>query len=256
VCVPPTETDEERTEKEKKKRRKTIKFRVEVFSAFVLLGYFGVTILIWCASKKAAEEAKRAADTASQQVEVTKDALCAQFRPWLGIEKATHELDRIQCPVKNYGKAVARKVVVRAYWIDESDLARWEHPASHEEEYDLKFLKICDDAVTESRTYGARKTTDPGRHGTIFPEEQVRIEDAPISNEFKRSSAKQFIAVCMAYQGLDAALPAPTKPERYPLFVSGMFRTQVLYRTTPTKELTIIDADAFDPPQNCRVKSP
>ena len=54
MCIPPAESDEEQTEKKKKRRRKTIKLWAEVVSAIVLLGYFGVTILIWCANNKAA----------------------------------------------------------------------------------------------------------------------------------------------------------------------------------------------------------
>ena len=191
---------------------------------------------------------------AKRQVELTQDALYAGDRPWIGIKNTTYALNRLQCTVKNYGRTVARKIVVRAYWIDEKDLTRWEQPASHEEEYDLKFLKICDDAVTESRTYGLRRSTIPGRYGAIFPDELVSIDNVPIGDQLRQSNIKQFVAVCIAYQGIEAALAAPTKPERHPLFVSAMFRTQALYRTTPTDELKMIDSEAWDPFEVWRIK--
>jgi hypothetical protein len=51
VCIPPTPTKEEETEKKKYKRRKTILYRVKIGSLIVLFIYAGFTILIWCVMK-------------------------------------------------------------------------------------------------------------------------------------------------------------------------------------------------------------
>ena len=59
MCIPPTEPNEERTAKDLKQRRETITFWIELASAVILLGYFGVTILIWSANKDAAESSRR-----------------------------------------------------------------------------------------------------------------------------------------------------------------------------------------------------
>ena len=76
ICVPPVDSKEEETEKKNIKRRKTITFRVEMASAFVLFIYAVFTALIYCATKKAADAAKSAADTASKQLELAE-------RPWV-----------------------------------------------------------------------------------------------------------------------------------------------------------------------------
>jgi hypothetical protein len=80
VCVPPTLSSEQQAEKKKKKRRKTIAFWVEIITAVILAGYFGVTILIWWANNKSATAAKKSADTA-------QDALVIGQRPWAGTER-------------------------------------------------------------------------------------------------------------------------------------------------------------------------
>ena len=59
VCIPPTESIEEKAKKEKKDRRETVAVVAEIVSAAILLLYFGVTILIWNANKKAADIASR-----------------------------------------------------------------------------------------------------------------------------------------------------------------------------------------------------
>jgi succinate dehydrogenase hydrophobic anchor subunit len=75
VCIPPTESDQEKAKKKQKERRKTVKFWAEIISAFVLFGYFTVTILIWCANKKSAE-------TATKELELSQ-------RPWVSMEHIT-----------------------------------------------------------------------------------------------------------------------------------------------------------------------
>ncbi len=76
MCIPQTESDEERTKKKKNERRKTTKFWVEIVSAFILLGYFGATILIWSANKKAADSAEKSLGLAQNQFRMDQ-------RPWL-----------------------------------------------------------------------------------------------------------------------------------------------------------------------------
>jgi hypothetical protein len=73
VCIPPTESIEEKAKKEKKDRRETVAFVAEIVSAAILLLYFGVTILIWSANKKAA-------DIASRQLKLSE-------RAWVGINQ-------------------------------------------------------------------------------------------------------------------------------------------------------------------------
>ena len=70
-CIPPTESIEERTAKKKKERREAIKFVVEIVSAIILLLYFGVTVLIWCANKNSAE-------IAVKELELSQ-------RPWVSL---------------------------------------------------------------------------------------------------------------------------------------------------------------------------
>jgi hypothetical protein len=74
MCIPPPESDEERANQKKNERRKTIKFWVEIASAIILLGYLGVTILIWCATKQAIQSAEKTSRR--------------EQRAWLSIKKA------------------------------------------------------------------------------------------------------------------------------------------------------------------------
>lgn len=78
LCTPPTKSEEESAEGKKRKRRETIKFRVELIGAFVLVIYTAFTILMWRANKKSADAAKSAADTAREQLELSE-------RPWIKI---------------------------------------------------------------------------------------------------------------------------------------------------------------------------
>src|ERR1700693_723353 len=59
VCVPRTLTDREQAEKKKNKGRKAISFWVRIASLVLLAIYAGVTILIWCVTKKAGETATK-----------------------------------------------------------------------------------------------------------------------------------------------------------------------------------------------------
>ena len=74
MCVPPAESDEERTNRKKKERREKIKFRVEIFSAITLFCYFGVTTLIWLTAQKQTTLMR-------QQVVGTQGALIALASP-------------------------------------------------------------------------------------------------------------------------------------------------------------------------------
>jgi hypothetical protein len=74
VCIPPPLTDKEAAQKKNNQRRKAIKFWIEIAGVVILFGYFSFTILIWYASKKAADAAKQAADTAT-------DTFKLSFRP-------------------------------------------------------------------------------------------------------------------------------------------------------------------------------
>ena len=182
--------------------------------------------------------------------QLNRDAIYAQLRPWLGFQHSSIlGSDHIQSSVKNFGKAVARRLVLRAFWIDERDRGIWTQPGNREEEFSLGFHKICDEAVNESRMPGVLK--EPYR--IVFPDEQVALDDVVISNQFN-SKPTRFIAVCVAYQGIDAALPASTEPERHPLFPSGVFRTQALYEVTSTNDLKIVAAEAFEPLELWRVR--
>src|SRR5216684_4096809 len=79
VCIPRTLSDQEQAEKKKKRRRKAISFVVRIGSLVILFIYAGVTILIRCATKKSADAAMSAADTA-------RDTLIVAERPWIKIE--------------------------------------------------------------------------------------------------------------------------------------------------------------------------
>ncbi len=79
ICIPPTPSSEEEADKKKQERRKTIKFRVEIAGALILLVYAFFTILIWCASKKSADAAKSAAVTAANNLNAFEDSQSAQL---------------------------------------------------------------------------------------------------------------------------------------------------------------------------------
>src|ERR1700743_3190257 len=49
VSLPPPQSDKERADQEKKKRRESVKFWVELFGLIVLIVYAGFTIAIWIA---------------------------------------------------------------------------------------------------------------------------------------------------------------------------------------------------------------
>jgi hypothetical protein len=78
VCIPAAKSVEEKTENEKKNRRETIKFRVEIVSAIVLFVYAGLTAVIAFYSIRAANAAKKAAGAAAEQAEMLD-------RPWVTI---------------------------------------------------------------------------------------------------------------------------------------------------------------------------
>src|ERR1017187_9841678 len=83
ICVPPAPSSEEEAEKKKQKRRKTIKFRVEIAGIVILLVYAFFTILIWCATKKAADAAKQSADAATLQSATAVKQLEISERAWI-----------------------------------------------------------------------------------------------------------------------------------------------------------------------------
>ncbi len=100
MCFSPPLSDQEERKREKKERRKTIKFVVEVISAVVLAGYFGVTILILRTNRHANE--------------IAQQAIEAQTRPWLSAMDnpkitQTHEFPTniaFDINVRNFGSSV------------------------------------------------------------------------------------------------------------------------------------------------------
>ena len=92
VCVPSTLTDREQTEKKKNRRRKAISFWVRIASLALLALYAVVTILIWCATKKDADAARSAAETATRQ----EAFLEVSQRPWVEISLADPPIDQQQ----------------------------------------------------------------------------------------------------------------------------------------------------------------
>jgi len=85
ISLPRTLSVEEQAEKEKKEGRKTISFWVRIASLGVLVVYAGVTILIWCANKKAADAAMIAAMAAKTASETAQKQLEQTERPWLKV---------------------------------------------------------------------------------------------------------------------------------------------------------------------------
>ena len=63
VCIPPPLTDTIKAKEQKKERRETIKFVVEVVGVVLLFIYASFTILIWWANNKAADATTRAANS-------------------------------------------------------------------------------------------------------------------------------------------------------------------------------------------------
>ena len=163
MCVPPTESDEERAKKEKKERRKTIMFWVEIVSAIILFGYLGVTILIWCANKQAAKAAKEAADTAH-------DTLIISERPWMSASIELLGPGLIFDPngsaslnlgvaVKNIGHSVANSIDVRAemYPMSYDEIGVFKDPIQRESAFCDKFRQEI--------------PRDPRMLGTLFPQD-------------------------------------------------------------------------------------
>lgn len=101
ICIPPTPSKEQETERQKTKRRQTIKFRVEMFSALILFVYAGFTALMYCANQKAADAAKQSADA---YMEGESARIVIDF-PW---EYSPNEKRIIS--VRNHGITIAENV--------------------------------------------------------------------------------------------------------------------------------------------------
>lgn len=59
VCIPPSTTPEKEAENKKRKNRETIKYRVEIAGAFILLVYAFFTVLIWISNRNANDIAEK-----------------------------------------------------------------------------------------------------------------------------------------------------------------------------------------------------
>jgi hypothetical protein len=107
VCIPPTLSDQDRAKQKTQKRRKNIKFLVQVGSLIVLIVYAGFTIAIWHQTKEANRISRSNAP-----------------RPWIGIDEGGIQIARtpkfawpatpsdlptitldLMLPIKNFGGA-------------------------------------------------------------------------------------------------------------------------------------------------------
>ena len=170
--MPVAPSDEERSRQEKNDSRKKWKFRVEIIGLIVLTVYAGFTIAIWHVSKKSADAAKSAADTAAKQLEMAE-------RPWVSVEMkivTPFVFDSIgagvglQATLKNTGHSPAARV-----WAEAEMLPTM--PADVLAERD----RYCNE--TKAHSAANARIGD-----TIFPEEHT---SQPWAMYIKRADAKR-----------------------------------------------------------------
>jgi hypothetical protein len=77
MCIPPSLTDQERTQKKQKNRREAVKFWAEIATLLIFFIYATFTILIWCANKRVAEDTHRSVVNADRNFRTDERAWMA-----------------------------------------------------------------------------------------------------------------------------------------------------------------------------------
>jgi hypothetical protein len=111
---------------EQEHTRETHRFKVEIVTLIVILIYTSVAFWQGCSNQKAAESASTSASAAASSVQVARDTLELENRPWLYIKPIVNYVRfppnsdgtvaaiELKFSIKNVGKSIAKNIHISA----------------------------------------------------------------------------------------------------------------------------------------------
>jgi hypothetical protein len=153
VCVPPTLSNQDRANKEKQDRRKSLKFWVQVVSLIILAVYAGFTIAIWWKMKEA-NKISRDNFVSAQRAFVS---FSPNVQPFYATTKGSPKLAwEFQVPMRNSGTTPTDQL------------------------QDHIFIKVLPNILPDSFNF---QDFEEGRRSTIAPQDHISYVTDTVSSE-------------------------------------------------------------------------